>query len=129
MGFPRAIIAAFRVALVVTVIVICFLAFTDRSFPALEHSSDKLRHAAAFVTLALLVDFSFPASRFGTAKILLLLGYGVGIEAVQYFLPHREASAWDVLADGLGIAAYMLSVPALKRMPWLRLRWQAGAAP
>jgi len=129
MSLPRTAVIAFRLTLAVTVAVICFLAFTDREFPVLNLFWDKLRHAAAFATLALLLDFSFPASRFGLAKILLLLGYGVFIEVVQHFLPHREASAWDVFADGVGIAAYMLSVPALKRMRWFRLRWQPGAPP
>jgi VanZ family protein len=128
MGFPGTIVIALRIALAVVVLAISYLAFTDSSM-SIELFPGKLRHPVAFATLALLVDFSFPASRFGLVKILALLGYGVAIEVVQYFLPWRQASALDVVADGLGIAAYMLSVPALKRMPWLRLRWQAGVAP
>ena len=56
-------------------------------------------------TLAFLADFSFPASRFGPAKIAPLLAYGVLIELVQYFLPHREASWLDVVGDGAAAAA------------------------
>ena len=129
MGFSRATLAALRIALVVALLAISILAFTSHEIPLIDELYDKLKHAAAFATLALLLDFSFPASRFGLAKILLLLGYGVFIEVVQHFLPHREASAWDVFADGVGIAAYMLSVPALKRMRWFRLRWQPGILP
>jgi VanZ family protein len=129
MGLSRTAIAACRVALVVAVTVTCYLAFTPRHFHVLELFWDKLKHAAAFATLALLVDFSFPASRFGVAKMLLLLGYGVMIEFVQYFLPYREASSLDVLADVVGIALYVLSIPVLKLLPWFRLRWQAGVAP
>ena len=57
------------------------------------------------------------------AKILWLLGYGVMIEVVQYFLPNREASTLDVVADSVGIALYMLSIPLLKRLPGFRQRW------
>jgi VanZ family protein len=127
MGLPRTTVAVLRVALAVALLAISYLAFVDREIPLIDQLYDKLKHAVAFATLAMLLDFSFPASRFGPAKILLLLGYGIGIEAVQHFLPHREASAWDVLADGVGIAAYMLSVPALKRMRGFRLRWQPEA--
>ncbi len=129
MALSRTIIVTFRIALVVALLAIGFLAFTSREIPLIDQLYDKLKHATAFAALALLVDFSFPASRFGLVKILALLGYGVAIEVVQYFLPWRQASALDIAADSLGIAAYMVSVPALKRMPWFRLRWQAGAAP
>jgi VanZ family protein len=129
MNFPRTAVSALRITLFVTLFAVNYLAFTDQDIPAINQVSDKLRHAFAFAVLAFLVDFSFPASRFGIVKILLLLGYGAAIEAVQYFLPYREASGWDLLADAAGIAAYLLSIPVLKRAPWFRLRWQAVAAP
>jgi VanZ family protein len=129
MGLSRTAIAAFRIALAVTLAVTCFLAFTDRELPVINGVSDKVRHAAAFATLALLVDFAFPASRFGAVKVMALLGYGVAIEVVQYFLPARDASALDVLADGAGVAMYALAVPVLKRLHGFRLRWQFGSGP
>jgi VanZ family protein len=124
MGFSRTSIAAIRAALVVALLAISYLAFTDRQIPIVNLVWDKLKHAAAFATLAMLVDFAFPAGRFGAAKMLWLLGYGVMIEVVQYFLPYRDASVLDVLADCVGIALYLLAIPVLKRLPGLRLRWQ-----
>jgi VanZ family protein len=35
---------------------------------------------------------------------LALLALGVGIEVAQSFTPDREPSAWDVLADVVGMA-------------------------
>ena len=49
-----------------------------------------------------------------------LAGYGLFIEVVQHFLPYREASFVDLLADGAGIAAYALCIPLLARIPVLR---------
>ena len=63
--------------------------------------ADKLRHAATFAFLWLLGM----RARIKPLKLaLLLLTFGVGIEAAQSFTPDREASALDLLADSVGIA-------------------------
>jgi len=124
MGLSRTAVITFRIALTVAVVAISYLAFTDRQIPVVILVWDKLKHAAAFAALAMLVDFAFPAGRFGAAKMLWLIGYGVMIEVVQYFLPYREPSTLDVLADCVGIALYALAIPVLKHLPGLRLRWQ-----
>lgn len=117
-------VPAFRAALAVALITTSYLAFTPRHFPVIDHIWDKLKHAAAFVTLATLADFSFPRSRFGAAKAGWLLAYGVLIEVVQYFVPYRSAEVLDVVADSVGIACYLLLVPALRRLPLVRERWR-----
>jgi len=112
---PRFLIAAARILLLAAVAVIVHLATTDRSYPVVEMVWDKAEHAAAFVVLSLLVDLSFPERRFGPAKIAALLAFGAWIEVVQYFLPGRDASLRDVVADGVGIALYALLIPLLGR--------------
>jgi VanZ family protein len=85
---------------------------------------DKVLHAGAFLTLAGLLDFSFPATPFGARKIASLLAYGMAIEVAQHFLPFRTFSLLDWSADAVGIALYIGAVtPVLKRMPWLQRRW------
>lgn len=121
---PAAVVAS-RVALVAALAVISYLAFTDRQFPALEDVNDKVGHVLAFGALALLSDFSFPDKRFSQAIVLSLLGYGLLIEVVQYFLPYRSASVLDLIADGAGIAVYALCVPVLKKVPLVRRRWES----
>ena len=51
---------------------------------------------------------------------------GLLIELVQYFLPHRQFSLWDLAADMLGLLIYPLGFPLLKRIPGLALRWISG---
>ena len=64
--------------------------------------SDKLKHALAFGVLALLLQesylFMIPIA------ISILFGIGLFIETVQWFLPYRDASFWDLIADGVGVA-------------------------
>ena len=117
---PRTLTALARIGLLVAVALVMHLAFTDRSYPVVSGLPDKLNHVAAFAVLALLADYAFPAQGFGAAKIAALAAYGFLIEAVQHFLPWREASFLDIVADGAGIAAYALCIPLLARLPGLR---------
>ncbi len=127
MGLPRTAVASFRLALLAAFVVVMHLATTTLMYPLLETLGDKANHFAAFLVLAFLADFSFPHSRFGLPKVLALLSYGLFIEAIQYFLPYRSFSPLDLAADGIGIAVYRLSLPALMHAPFLRRRWTREA--
>ena len=65
--------------------------------------ADKVRHAAAFITLWAI------GRRAGLkptwALALGLLGFGIGIELAQALTTYRDSSIGDVLADAAGIAA------------------------
>ncbi len=74
---------------------------------------DKLDHVLAFVVLACLIDLSYPDLPFRLLKPVALLGYGLAIESVQYLLPTRTFSLFDLLADGVGIAFYLAGRPAV----------------
>ena len=105
--------SAFRLALVVTVLAIAYLAFAPLDEPPVT-SNDKLNHFLAFLVLAWLADRSFPAFY---PKALVwgpLLGYGLLIELVQSFLPFRESSVVDFVADAVGILSYFLVFELLR---------------
>lgn len=123
MGLPRREIRVFQTALLAALLVVTYLATTPLQFPVVEGMNDKANHILAFYVLALLADFSFPENGFGFSKALPLLGYGLFIEAIQYFLPFRSSSFFDLAADGAGLVVYLLSLPALRYVPWLRSRW------
>ena len=116
-------IIVFRVMLVLSLLLIIYLATTELTHPLMMSVNDKLGHVLAFVILAFFMDFSFPASSFNLSKILPLLAYGLLIEVIQYFLPYRMFSLLDMLADGSGLVIYVLLIPILRHVPILRLRW------
>jgi VanZ family protein len=120
---------AFRFLLATTLVATAYLATTSSSISILEDVNDKVEHAFAFFTLALLADFSWPESGFGPRKILFLLGYGMAIEITQYFLPDRTCSLFDLGADGVGLFLYWMAIPLLKNVPPLSLRWKEGSGP
>jgi VanZ family protein len=113
----------FRLGFAVSVLLIGYLAFGQLEATPIASVNDKLEHAAAFLALAFLLDFAWPHSGWHFRKAAPLLAYGLFIELVQYFLPYREFSLWDLAADGLGLALYPLALPLLKRTPGLAVRW------
>src|SRR3989344_2653643 len=123
MNLPGRKIVVFRAMLLTALIAITHLATTSLQYPVVEDISDKANHILAFYVLALLIDFSFPNREFGLAKVSVLLGYGLAIEFIQYFLPYRSASLFDVAADAVGLLVYWVSLPVLRQVPWIRSRW------
>lgn len=119
----------FRLLLATTLIATAYLATTSSSIPVVEDVNDKVEHAFAFFTLALLADFSWPENGFGPRKILFLLGYGMAIEITQHFLPHRTCSVFDLGADAVGLFLYWMAIPILKNVPQLSRRWKGGSGP
>ena len=123
MSLPHTTIIIFRILFIASLLLITYLATTEMEHPVMTSINDKAGHILAFICLAFLVDFSFPDSRFDFLKILPLLAYGLLIEVIQYFLPHRMFSVLDILADSGGVMIYALFIPVMKRVPLLKLRW------
>jgi len=96
----------FKTALTITAISICFLAFSHNEQTINDY--DKANHIFAFIVLTFLLDFAYPKSDFMRTKLIALLGYGMFIEVVQYFLPYRTFSLIDIAADGLGVLLYIV---------------------
>ena len=113
----------YRVLLFINLVVISYLATTSLEIAVVSSIFDKVNHFVAFLVLSLLLDFSFPHSRFNTTKIYSLLMYGCLIEIIQHFLPHRMFSLFDIAADSLGLLAYGLLIPFIKRIPAFSDRW------
>jgi VanZ family protein len=120
---PRHIVLACRILFAATIVTITGFALTDEALPLVQNVSDKLQHAAAFFTLALLLDFSLPDRPFGVAKLGALLAYGVALELAQMLTEARDPSLGDVVADLAGLLVYAGSVPLLRRVPLLERRW------
>jgi VanZ family protein len=79
---------------------------------------DKLQHALAFGTLALLGGLAYSPLR-AAAGVLI---FGVAIEIVQEASGWRHGDVVDALADGVGVAAGLIVATWLSR----RSRRHAG---
>ena len=114
------VMIAFRLILVLILTFISWQATIRTGIEVPISNSDKLLHFLAFYTLAFLLDFAFPKSRFGVLKIIILIGYGGLIEVVQSFLPYRSAELADLITDIIGISAYALTIPILRRFSFIQ---------
>ncbi len=118
-----------RLALALCLVSIAVLAFAPLTTDP-GTGNDKINHLLAFGILAALVDGSFPGPGpgLGWAKWASLLGYGLLIEAVQFFLSYREASGWDLLANGAGIGLYVAGARLVAALRAGRTRSAMSAA-
>ena len=87
--------------------------------PRLPEYSDKIIHICLYIPLAYLLFLSLRESGlrrhvFITAVVIAAV-YGISDEFHQYFVPGRNASAWDAVADLTG--AFLGSVGASIRKP------------
>ncbi len=123
MPLPRSAAVVFRLGLAAAVAAVTALATLPLERPPVPGLSDKANHLLAFWVLGFLADFAWPERGFDRTKAAPLFAYGVGIEFLQLFLPHRTFSVPDVVADAAGLAAYGLCLPLLRRLPVLRKRW------
>jgi len=123
MSLPNHQVSIFRLLFFITLLVISYLTTTSLSGTFVGNINDKLSHFLAFFTLAFLIDFSFPKDDFGYLKFFELLFYGLLIEIVQYAIPYRSFSLYDLLANCTGLLAYKLFIPVIKQFAFLNTRW------
>lgn len=107
----------FRILFALALAAVTHFTTTAQMYPGTELINDKLAHAASFLILAFLADYSFPKVEYGLTKTAGLLAYGLGIEITQYFIPGRSFSFLDMAADGLGLAVYGVLVPFIRQQP------------
>lgn len=108
-----------RLATVFMFMGITYLALTTVETPVVDGWNDKFKHVLAFVVLSFNLIYLWGLN---WVKVLFaLLGYGGAIELVQFFIPGRFASGYDLLADVSGIGLGLLFAHfAARRLPLKR---------
>lgn len=71
---------------------------------------DKILHSLNYALLYTLGWLAFPGVVFQWRLFVNLFFYGVLIEVLQYFLPHRQMEFWDVVANALGLGLASCSI-------------------
>ncbi len=96
------------------VVVYCLAIYIQSDLPSIEHIpsfkfSDKVLHFFAYGVLGVLFYRAYRTLRIkGDRRMLVLISivtaslYGISDEIHQYFVPFRDASPWDVVANTLG---------------------------
>ena len=64
---------------------------------------DKLSHSIAFAAIALSAALGWPQRDYFRSVLIPLLAFGIMIEVAQLFIPGRQFSLLDIVADAVGI--------------------------
>jgi VanZ family protein len=95
-------------------IVYCLAIYIQSDYPSVEHIpsfefSDKILHFLAYFVMGILFYRAYQTLRIkGDPRMLILLSiasaslYGVSDEIHQYYVPFRDASVLDAIANMLG---------------------------
>lgn len=98
----------YQLMLLMLLILITWQALSPQPIEQTQNINDKLGHVLAFFVLAFTTDHAYATSPFRLKKFLYLITYGILIEIFQHFIPNREFSVLDMLADAGGLLVYML---------------------
>ena len=104
-----------RLILVISVVFISILSVQKIEVQSSVNLSDKLIHFFCFLYLIIISWLS----RITSKELLLyviVLAYGILIEIVQRFLPHRSFEYLDIFADFVGIIAGIIIIKILKNL-------------
>jgi len=82
--------------------------------------NDKLAHFFGYFILMMLLDFAYLSGRHQIFKICLVVSYSVAIEVVQNFIPGREMSLYDGLANMLGVLSFVCLLPCIQKLQLYR---------
>ena len=95
-----------RISFALVLLGITYLSLRTPSGSVHIQFNDKIGHFIAYAVLtfnAFLV-FALSTKARRNALLLALVGYGLLIEYLQGFVPGREVSGFDLLANSLGVA-------------------------
>ena len=96
-----------RIVLIACAAAVLWLALSPNpQNPAGLFDLDKVNHVGAFFVLSLLADYSYLARSALAQKGFALLGFGLLIEGLQYWVGYRYFEITDLVADGGGVLLY-----------------------
>ncbi len=104
------------------------LSYPTRNLPSFfSELSDKLVHGIEYGILGILLFRAFQQKHqtIGSVRLAIVcaLAFGISDELHQWFVPHRQADIWDVLADTLGATLFVFAWVFFTKHPstqWLR---------
>jgi len=92
---------------------------------SLRHGLDKILHCATYLSLMVSLDFAFISGRWLLTKLVLLLFCSWLIEIAQQYLPPRQFSLGDLLANLAGLVLGLLLALLIERIRRNRPRRRA----
>ena len=100
----------------ITLILLSLILSLSSSGPAAPvELNDKVIHCFSYFMLIMMLDFSWRSGEKLFLKFVVVLTYSCLIEYAQGFIPGRDMSIADIVANGVGALLFISCVPLLKR--------------
>jgi VanZ family protein len=105
MNCPETIIRwGVRPLWLISIVVVGYLSLSPRvEMPCQFSGADKLAHCLAYAWLGGLASFGFLEVRAALAAAFFMIPLGVGLEIAQHYVPNREFSVADMIANSTGV--------------------------
>ena len=104
---------SFRIVLVISISLIAILSFQEVNFESSFNFLDKVLHFLCFIYLTLVTWLSRILNK-DLHVYVIVLAYGILIEIIQRFLPHRSFEYSDIFADFVGIIVGLIIIKIFK---------------
>ena len=105
----------FKILFFIALAIVFILAIVQNDHVVIDYvHADKIKHMTAFFVLSLLLNRASSSLKNRIRNMLSLLLFGIFIEVVQLYFPHRESSISDVIADFAGIVLFQVTYSILK---------------
>ncbi len=98
----------FKLLLFLVLTLVTWQALSPSPIEQSQLINDKIGHTLVFFILSAVADHAFPTTNFSLRKVSMLMLYGIAIECFQHYVPGREFSLLDMLADGFGIFCFWI---------------------
>lgn len=105
----------------ISIILVVCLSLTPRiEIPYEVSGADKLAHGLAYAWLAILPFFGF--ARIGAAftGAFLMVPLGIGLEFAERYVPGRDFSIADMIADSVGVVLGIVLARCVKKRSHFR---------
>ena len=106
----------FQFAFITLIVLSLFFSLSSSGQAVPVQWNDKLIHCISYFLLIMMLDFSWNPSQQLLIKSVFIMIYSGLIEYAQGFIPGRDTSLADIVANGAGVMLFTASVPFLRRI-------------
>lgn len=106
----------FQLIFITLILLSLFLSLSSSGHTVPVVWNDKLIHCISYFLLMMMLDFSWNSSKQLLIKSVIIIIYSSLIEYAQGYIPGRDTSLADIVANGLGVMLFVAFVPILKRI-------------
>jgi VanZ family protein len=109
-----------QVTWIISILLVSYLSLIPQT--ALPHTfigADKIAHFLAYFWLSLLPFFGFKEIRHAVFAAVWMIGLGIGLEFAQAWVPGRQPSLFDTIANSTGV---LLGILLMRHVMRARLK-------